>query len=159
MKDIVPIDSRGSVVGQWGKGEGPRRFRTMASRGGTYAISLLHVTGGRRAGSHALAFFDAAGTLFPETDLPPDAGFPTYAPIDALDADGSGRRRWVVALADGTIFVYSPVGEQLARHHTGSRLRALIAVAQPSGPDLLITATHTGLTGWRPIAGRMEPPR
>jgi len=159
MKNIVRIDSRGSVVGQWGKGEGPRRFRTMSFRGGTYAISLRHVTGGRQAGSDVVAFFDGAGTLLREIDLPRDAGFPTYWPIATVDADGTGRRNWVVALADGTIFVYSPDGEQLARHQTGSRLRTVIAVAQSSGPDLLITSTHTGLTAWRPIARRMEPPR
>ena len=158
-KNIVRIDSHGRVVGQWGKGEGPRRFRTMSSRGGPYAISLRHDTGGRQAGRHVVALFDGAGTLLREIALPPDAGFPTYWPIAALDADGSGRRNWVVALSDGTIFVYSPDGEQLARHQTGSRLRTLIAVAQSSGPDLLITSTHTGLTAWRPIAGRMQPPR
>ena len=159
MKNIVRLDSRGSVIGQWGKGEGPRRFRIMRSRGGTYGISLRHIAGGSQAGRHAVAFFDGAGTLLRETDLPRDAGFLTYAPIAALDVGGSGQRNWVVALADGTIFVYSPDGEQLARHQTGSRLRTLIAVAQSSGPDLLITSTHTGLTAWRPIAGRMEPRR
>ena len=159
MKNIVRIDSQGSVVGQWGKGEGPRRFRTMSSRGGTYAISLRHVTRRRQAGSDVVAFFDGAGALLREIELPRDAGFPTYWPIAAHDADGSGRHNWIVALADGTLFVFSPGGEQLARHQTGSRLRTLIAVAQSTGPDLLITSTPTGLTAWRPIARRLEPAR
>ncbi|MCA1562344.1 MAG: hypothetical protein LC804_19425 [Acidobacteria bacterium] len=94
-----------------------------------------------------------------EVELPADAALLTYAPIAAMDVDGSGHRNWVVALADGTILVYSLRGERLARHMAGSRLRTLLGVPQPEGPDLLITATHEGLTAWRPVLDRMQPPR
>lgn len=65
----------------------------------------------------------------------------------------------VVGRNDGTILVYSPLGEQLARHMAGSRLRTVLAVPQPDGPDLLVTATHAGLTAWRPVPRRMQRPR
>jgi hypothetical protein len=107
----------------------------------------------------ALAFFDGEGAVIREAELPADAALLTYAPIAAMDVDGSGHRNWVVALGDGTILVYSPLGERLARHIAGSRLRTLLAVPQPEGPDLLVVATHGGLTAWRPVLGRMQPPR
>lgn len=65
----------------------------------------------------------------------------------------------MIALGDGRILVYSPLGEELARHATGMRLRTLMALPQRSGPDLLITATHRGLTAWRPVPGRIHPAR
>ena len=92
-------------------------------------------------------------------ELPVDAGLTSYAPIAAMDVDGSGQRNWVVALRDGTILVYSPSGDRLARHATGSHLRTALAVPQSVGPDILVTASDRGLTAWRPVPGRMQPPR
>jgi hypothetical protein len=108
---------------------------------------------------HALAFFDGGGAVIREVELPPNAPQLSYAPIAAMDVDGSGRRNWVIALGDGTIMVFSPAGQQLARQTTGARHRTVIALPQNSGPDLLITATHRGLTAWRPLPGRIRPPR
>jgi hypothetical protein len=86
-------------------------------------------------------------------ELPSDEGLLTYAPIGAMDVDGSGRRNWVVARNDGTILVYSPLGDQLARHMACSRLRTVLAVPQPVDAQLLVTARQAGLTAWRPVRG------
>ena len=73
----------------------------------------------------------------------------SYAPIGAMGA-GGGRRNWVVGLADGRILVYSPYGDELARHATGARIQAILVFPQPGGPDFLVTATRRGLTALRP---------
>ena len=80
-------------------------------------------------------------------------------PIVPLDIDGSGRRNWAIGLGDGTILVFSPDGEELARHATGERLRTILTLPQTNGPDLLVAATHRGLSAWRPVADRMRGPR
>ena len=157
--EIVRIGPDGRVLGPWGKSDPLTRFRAIQTRDGVYGISLRQVFGRGPGVRQALAFFDGGGAVIREVELPPDAGLLTYAPIGAMDVDGSGRRNWVVGLADGTILVYSPVGGQLAKHMAGSRLRTLLAVPQPDGADLLVTATHAGLTAWRPVPGRMQPPR
>ena len=158
-KEIVRIGPDGTVLGPWAKGDAPRRFRVIHTRDGVYGISVRQVFGRGSGVRQALAFFDGQGAVIRELELPADAALLTYAPIAAMDVDGSGHRNWVVALGDGTILVYSPLGERLARHMTGSRLRTLLAIPQPDGPDLLVTATHGGLTAWRPVPGRMQPPR
>jgi hypothetical protein len=158
-EEIVRISADGKVLGAWGKGDGPRRFRAIKTENGVYGVSLRQVFGTAPGVRQALAFFDAGGAIIREIELPPDAGLLTYAPIAAMDVDGSGRRNWVVALADGTILVFSPTGEQIARHTTGMRLRTVMTLPQNSGPDLLITSTYRGLTAWRPVAGRLNPPR
>ena len=128
--EILQFDSSGA------------RFRAIQTRDGVYGISLRQVFGRGPGVRQALAFFDGEGAVIREVELPADAGLLTYAPIGAMDVDGSGRRNWVVGLGDGTILVYSPLGEQLARHRAGSRLKTLLAVPQPDGPDLLMTATR-----------------
>lgn len=158
-REIVRIGPDGTVLGPWGKGDAPRRFRAIRTRAGVYGISVRQVFGRGPGVRQALAFFDGEGTVIREIELPPDAALLTYAPIAAMDVDGSGDRKWVVALGDGTILVYSPLGEQLARHTAGSRLRTVLAVPQPDGPDIMVTATHAGLTAWRPVLGRMQLPR
>jgi hypothetical protein len=156
MREIVLIGADGTVVGPWGMGEGPSRVRTIQTRSGMYGISIRHATGRGPGGRHVLAFFDGSGTTIREVDLPPGAGLLSYSPIGAMDVDGTGRRNWVVGLNDGTMLVYSPAGYELARHASGSRLRTLLAVPQPTGPDLLIAATHGGLTAWWPVSGRFR---
>jgi hypothetical protein len=158
-KEIVRIGAHGKVLGAWGDGDGPSRFRTITTNGGVYGISLRQVFGRGQGVMHALAFFDGGGAIIREVELPPNAPQLSYAPIAAMDVDGSGRRNWVIALGDGTIMVFSPAGQQLARQTTGARHRTVIALPQNSGPDLLITATHRGLTAWRPLPGRIRPPR
>ncbi len=120
-KEIVRIGPDGTVLGPWGKGDAPRRFRAIQTRDGVYGISLRQVFGRGPGVRQALAFFDGEEAVIREVELPADAGLLTYAPIGAMDVDGSGRRNWVVGLGDGTILVYSPPGEQLARHMAGSR--------------------------------------
>jgi len=159
QKAIVRIGPDGRVLDAWSKSDPLRRFRAIQTHDGLYGISSRWVSGRAPGVGHVLAFFDGRGATIREVELPSDEGLLTYAPIGAMDVDGSGRRNWVVGRNDGTILVYSPLGEQLARHMTGSRLRTVLAVPQPDGPDLLVTATHAGLTAWRPVPGRMQPPR
>jgi hypothetical protein len=158
-QDIVRIDADGKQLGPWGKGDGPRRFKAMKTGGRIYGVSLRQVFGGGQGVRHALTFFDSRGTAIREIELPPDAPLLSYSPIAAMDVDGSGTRNWVIALGEGTIFVFSPAGQELARHSTGFRLRSLQPVPQRNRPDLLVTATHRGLTAWRPIPSRVHPPR
>ena len=158
-KEIVHIGHLGTVIGPWGIGEGPRRFRAMKTASGTAAVSLRQVFGRGQGVRHALAFFDGEGTMIEEVELPPDSSPLSYAPITAMDIDGSGRRNWIVALADGTILAFSPLGEELARHATGARLRTVLTFPQSSGGDILITATNRGLTAWRPVPDRFRPVR
>ncbi len=66
-------------------------------------------------------------------------------------AAGTGWSRSATELFSGN----SPLGELRARLMAGSPLRTLLADQQPDGPDLLVTATHAGLTGWRPVPDRM----
>lgn len=158
---IVRIGADGKVLGPWGEGDGPRRFRTIKTHEGIYGVSLRQVFGrGRGQGvMHAVAFFDGGGAIIREIELPPNSPQLAYSAIAAMDVDGSGRRNWVIALGDGTILLFSPTGEQLARQTTGARLRTVLALPQRNGPDLLVTATHRGLAAWRPVAGRMLPAR
>jgi hypothetical protein len=158
-QEIVRIGADGTVLGPWGMGDAPRRFRAMQTRAGLHGISVRQLFGRGAGVRQALAFFDGGGMVIREVQLPADAALLTYAPIAAMDVDGSGHRNWVVALGDGTILVYSPLGERLAEHMAGSRLRTLLAVPQREGPDLLVVATPGGLTAWRPVPGRMQPPR
>jgi PQQ-like domain len=158
-RDIVRIGVDGKQLGPWGKGDGPRRFKAMKTGGGVYGISLRQLFGGGQGVRHAVTFFDSRGTTIREIELPPDASVLSYSPIAAMDVDGSGRRNWVIALGDGTIFVFSPAGQELARHSTGFRLRSLQPVPQRDGPDLLVTATNRGLTALRPVPSRIHSPR
>jgi hypothetical protein len=130
----------------------------MKTDGKLYGVSLRQVFGGGQGVRHALAFFNGQGTVIREVELPPDAPQSTYSPIAAIDVLGSGLRNWLIALGDGTILIFSPTGQELARHSTGSRTRTFLSVPQPHGPDLLITATHRGLTAWKPVPGRIRPP-
>jgi hypothetical protein len=157
-RDIVRIGADGKQLEPWGKGDGPRRFKAMKTGGGVYGISLRQVFGRGQGVRHALTFFDSQGTAIREIELPPDAPLLSYSPIAAMDVNGSGTRNWVIALGDGTILVFSPTGQELARHSTGFRLRSLQPVPQRNGPDILVTATHRGLTAWRPIPSRIHLP-
>ena len=56
----------------------------------------------------------------------------------------SGRKWWVIGFNDGTLRLYSRDGSKGALHNTGQRLRALVAIG-----DLIVAATHRGLTAWR----------
>ena len=154
-QEIVRIDGDGEVRGPWGSGDGPSRVRAMTTDGRPYAVSLRQVFGRGQGVRHALAFFDGSGTVLREVELPPDSHHLSYMPIGPLDTDGSGRRNWVLGLGDGTILVFSPQGEELARYATGERLRTIHALRQQNGPDLLVGATHRGLTAWRPVPGRI----
>ncbi len=156
-REIVGIGSDGRLLKPWGKGDGPRRFRTMKTQHGLYGVSLRQVFGRGQGVRHALAFFDSRGTVIREVELAPDAQLSTYSPIGAIDVHGSGLRNWVIVLGDGTILVFSPTGEELAHHSTGLRTRTFLSVPQQYGPDLLITATHRGLTAWKPVPGRIRP--
>jgi hypothetical protein len=156
-REIVRIDGRGQVVGVWGAGDGPSRLRTShAPSAGFSAVSLRQVFGRGPGVRHALTFFDAGGTTIREVELPPESSPLSYSPVTAMDVDGNGGKAWVIALGDGSILVYSPLGEPLAQHQMGIRPRTYLAVPQQSGPDLLVTATDRGLTAWRPIALRMS---
>lgn len=155
-REIVRIDALGQIVGPWGEGDGPSRLRVARMTPGEIAAVSLRQVFGRGPGvRHALAFFDGKGAMIGETELPQDVAPLSYSPIAAMDVDGTGRKNWVIAFGDGSIQVFSPRGEQLTRHHTGVRLRTFLAVPQPNGPDLLVTATHRGLTAWRPVAAHM----
>jgi hypothetical protein len=156
-REIVSVGADGKVLGAWGTGDGPSRFRTMKTARGLYGVSLRQVFGRGQGVRHALAFFDSAGKVVREVELPPDALLPTYSPIAAMDIDGSGARNWALVLGDGTILVYSPTGQELARQSTGSRTHTFLPVPQQAGPDLLITATNRGLMAWKPVPGRMRP--
>ena len=147
---------QGIVVGRWGADDGPRRLRAFDTTDGVVAVSLRQVFGRGPGVRHALTFFDGDGSTIAEAELPPDASPLSYAPIAAMDVDGTGRKNWVVPLGDGTIVVFSPRGEELARHVAGARLRSVLALPLDAGPDLLITATNRGLTAWRPVAGRIR---
>lgn len=153
-KEIVRIDGDGEIRRTWGTGDGPSRLRAMTTGGHTYAVSLRQVFG-RGGGHQALAFFDATGEIVREVVLPPNAQQLSYSPIASIDTDGRGDRKWAIGLGDGTILLFSPRGEELARHATGERLRTILAVRQRSGPDLLVAATHRGLTAWRPVTERI----
>ena len=158
-KGIVRIGGDGEVLGAWAESDGPSRFRAINTHGGIFGISLGQIRGRGQGVLHALTFFDGGGAIIREVELPPNAPQLAYSAIAAMDVDGSGRRNWVIALGDGTIMLFSPTGEQLARQTTGARLRTVMALPQNSGPDLLVTATHRGLTAWRPVPGRIHPPR
>jgi hypothetical protein len=155
-REIVGITADGARLGPWGTGEGPSRFRAIRTSSGMAAISLRQVFGRGPGVRQVLAFFDASGKIVREVELPPDASQLTYSPIAAMDIDGSGRRKWVVGLGDGTILVYSAAGEELARHATGSRMQTMLALPQRNGTDLLITATPRGLTAWRPVSDKIQ---
>jgi hypothetical protein len=129
----------------------------MTTGGGSAGISIRQVFGRGQGVRHGVAFFDSRGTVVNEVDLPPDASPLSYAPVSAKATDTSGRRNWVVALSDGTILVFSPLGEELARHASGLRLRAILAIPQQTGPDLLVAATHRGLTAWRLVPASIRP--
>jgi hypothetical protein len=159
LKEIVRIDGDGEIQGKWGSGDGPSRLRAMRTGGRACAVSLRQVFGRGQGVRHALAFFDASGAVVTEVELPPDSHHLSYWPIVPLDIDGSGRRNWAIGLGDGTILVFSPDGEELARHATGERLRTILTLPQPGGPDLLVAATHRGLSAWRPVPDRMRGPR
>lgn len=107
--EIVRIGPDGTVLGPWGKGDAPRRFRAIQTRSGVYGISVRQVFGRGPGVRQSLAFFDGEGAVIREVELPADAALLTYAPIAAMDVKGSGHRNWVVALGDGTILVYSPL--------------------------------------------------
>jgi hypothetical protein len=157
MREIVRIDDRGQIAGPWGAGEGPSRVRTTYSpETGFSAISLRQVFGRGAGVRHALTFFDGGGTTVREVELPPDASPLSHSPVTAMDVDGSGRKVWVLALGDGSIHVYASSGERLALYQTAERPRTYLAVPQPAGPDLLVVATHRGLTAWRPIVSRIS---
>ena len=147
-KQIVRIDSNGRVA-PWADGDGPTRLRAMNTEGRTFVVSLRQVFGRGPGIRHTLTFFDQDGTPLREVELPPDSPMLSYAPIGAMGA-GGGRRNWVVGLADGRILVYSPYGDELARHATGARIQAILVFPQPGGPDFLVTATRRGLTALRP---------
>jgi hypothetical protein len=127
----------------------------MKTRHGLYGVSLRQVFGRGQGVQHALAFFDNRGTVMREVELPPDLLQSTYSPIGTIDVHGSGRRNWVIALGDGTILVFSPTGEELARHSTGLRTYTFLSVPQQNGPDMLVTSTTRGLTAWRPVSSRI----
>jgi hypothetical protein len=156
MKEIVYISASGTVGGTWGKGEGPRRFRVITAGGRTAGISVRQVFRRGPGVRHAVAFFAGDGTLLEETELPPDSSLPSYSPIVAMDVDGSGRPKWVLTLSDGTVIVFSLRGEELTRDALGVRVRSVLALPQASGPDLLVTGTHTGLSAWRPVPARLR---
>ena len=154
---IMRINTLGRVIAPWGTGDGPSRLRTMHSEAtGFNAVSLRQVFGRGQGVMHALTFFDHAGTTIREVELPPDASPLSYSPITSMDVDGSGKRLWVLALGDGSVHAYSPSGESVAHHQLGVRPRTYLAVPQPSGPDLLVIATDSGLTAWRPVTARLS---
>jgi hypothetical protein len=129
---------------------------------GIRGISMRQVFGRGPGVRHALSFFDEAGTFIREVVLAPDVGPLSYSPISVMDFDGTGQNRWVIPFNNGTISVFSTSGEELARYATGARLRAMLALPQREGPDLLVLATHRGLTAWRPVLradGPGRPPR
>jgi hypothetical protein len=154
---IVRINTLGRVMTPWGAGDGPSRLRTMHSEAtGFNAVSLRQVFGRGQGVMHALTFFDHAGATLREVELPPDASPLSYSPIASMDVDGRGRRLWVIALGDGSVHAYSPSGELVAHYQLGVRPRTYLAVPQPSGPDLLVIATDSGLIAWRPVAARLS---
>jgi hypothetical protein len=154
-REIVGIGTDGRLLKPWAEGDAPHRFRTMKTRHGLYGVSLRQVFGRGQGVRHAVAFFDSRGTVIREVELPPDASQSTYSPIGAIDVSGSGLRNWVITLGDGTILVFSPGGQELARHSTGLRTRTFLSVPQQNGPDLLITSTSRGLTAWQPVPNRI----
>lgn len=148
-RNIVRINSRGEVLGQWGLGDGPSRFRTMRRDGAMFAISARQVFGRGPGVRHALTFFYGGGRVIREIGLPPDSNLVSYATILQADLYGSGSPNWVVPLGDGTLLVYSPTGDEIARYTTGSHIRAALTVPQHDGSDLLVIASDGRLTGWR----------
>ena len=154
-REIVGIGTDGTLLKPWAEGDAPRRFRTMKTQHGVYGVSLRQVFGRGQGVRQAVAFFDGRGTVLREVELPPDASLTTYSLIGAIDVHGSGLRNWVIALGDGTILIFSPSGQELARHLTGSRTYTFLPVPQQNGPDMLITSTPHGLTAWRPISNRI----
>jgi hypothetical protein len=155
-REIVGIGTNGTLQKPWGQGDAPHRFRTMKTQHGLYGVSLRQVFGRGQGVEHALSFFDSRGTVIREVELPPDLSLSTYSPIGTIDVHGSGLRNWVIALGDGTILVFSPTGQELARHSTGLRTRTFMSVPQQNGPDMLITSTSQGLTAWRPVSSRIR---
>ena len=155
-KSIVQITASGTVGGTWGMGDGPDRFRVITAAGRVAGISVRQVFRRGPGVRHAVAFFGGDGTLLDETELPPDSSLPAYDQIVAMDVDGSGRPRWVLTLSDGTVMVFSLRGEELARDALGVRVRSVLALPQASGPDLLVTGTHTGISAWLPVPGRLR---
>ena len=154
---IMRINDLGHVMAAWGAGDGPSRLRTMySSATGFNAVSLRQVFGRGQGVSHALTFFDEAGTTIREVELPPDASPLAYSPVTSMDVDGSGNQIWVIACGDGALHAYSSAGESLAHYQLGVRPRTYLAVAQASGPDLLVVATDAGLSAWRPVASRLS---
>lgn len=159
---IMRIDARGQTLGSWAKGDGPSRLRAaQIQRSGEVSVISLRQVFGRQTGGvqHTLAFFDSRGRELSEADLSPNASPLSYSPLAAMDVDGTGWKSWVIALGDGSIHVYSPRGQHRAQFYTGKRLLTFLVVPQHDGPDLLVTATSSGLTGWRPVPGRMTPLR
>jgi hypothetical protein len=158
-REILQIGSDGSVIGSWGIGDGPSRLRALGKRDNHAAVSVRQVFGRGQGGPRfAVAFFAADGSIVSEVDLPKDRHQISYSPVISMDTDGSGRRNWIIPLDDGTILVFSPLGEELARLSTGERIRSVLALPQ-HGPDLLVTSTHRGLTAWRPVPARIQRPR
>jgi hypothetical protein len=158
-QEIVRIDADGEIRGTWGPGEGPTRFRALTTGSSGSALSLRPVYGAPGGARNLLAFYDPGGTVVTEVEIPREAQTLTYSPIVPLDVDGRGRVNWVIGLGDGTILMFSPQGEEVVRHATGERLRSILAVPQRQGPDLLVGATHRGLTVWRPAPERIRQAR
>ena len=148
-KDVVRIGPDGEILGSWGAGDGPSRLAVMQRGARGYVISLRQVFQRGPGVRHSLTFFDRSGRTLREVELAPDTNYVSHHPIAEVDSDGRGDMQWVMPLNDGTLLFFSPDGQKLREFRTGARLRGLLAVSQAPGADLLVTATESGLTGWK----------
>ena len=101
QKAIVRIGPDGRVRDAWGKSEPLRRFRAIQTHDGLYGISSGGCSDVAPACDMCSPFLTVGGATIREVELPSDEGLLTYAPIGAMDVDGSGRpelggraRRW-----------------------------------------------------------------
>jgi hypothetical protein len=146
-KGIVRISPAGRVIGAWGTSDVPSRFVVTTKRGELFGLSIGRVSRPGSGDRHAVTFYDGGGRTVRQVELPPDTGLVSYTPLAAANIDG--ETVWVVPLGDGTILLYSPQGDQRARYTTGSRIKMAGVIEQSTGPDLLVTATESALSGWR----------
>ena len=155
-RDIVRIDGRGTVMGTWASmiglwvaREDPSRLATAPSpSGGFAAIALRQVQESGAFVRLALTFFDGAGTVLNESELPLSTRPLGFSPIASMDA-GAGAF-WVVAVGDGLVHAFSLQGRRLVTQEMGAPFTMCAAVQRGGRTSLLVTAVRRELVAWRP---------